>query len=79
MTNFRGQVIRSDNIAKGPSIINSLSTSKDDAVNFTDYDNFFNALNAKDNVASIRASKEYMVLLQIPCPRNGLFHRRRKG
>ena len=41
----------------GRRIINSISTSEDDAVDFTDDENFYNALNAKVNVARFRASK----------------------
>ena len=58
MTNFRGEVISSETIARGRRIINSLSTGEDNALDFTDDNNFFNALNAKVNIARVGASKE---------------------
>ena len=57
MTNFRVEVISSETIARGRRIINSLSTGEDNAVDFTDDNNFFNALNAKVNIARVGASK----------------------
>ena len=57
MTDFRGEVIRSESIARGRRIINYLSTSEDHAVDFTDEDNFYKALNAKVNVDKVGASK----------------------
>ena len=44
-------------IARGRRIIYSLSTFEDDVVDFTDDENFFNALNAKVKVARVGASK----------------------
>ena len=57
MNNFRGEVISSETIARGRRIINSLSTGEDNALDFTDDNNFFNALNAKVNIARVGASK----------------------
>ena len=57
MTYFRGQVISSETIARGQKIINFLSTGEDDAVDFTDYENLFNVVNAKVNVERVGASK----------------------
>ena len=57
MNDFRVEVNSSETIARGQQIINSLSTSEDDAVNFTDDENFYNALNTKINVARVGASK----------------------
>ena len=57
MTNFRGQVISSETITRGRRIINSLSTGEYDAVDFTDDDNFFNALDVKVNVSRDGSSK----------------------
>ena len=45
MINFRGEVVGSDTIARGQSVVNSLSTGEGDAVYFTDDDNLFNGLN----------------------------------
>ena len=57
MDDFRGEVIRSENAARRQRIINSLSKSEEDAIYFTDDDNFFNALNAKVNAARVGGSK----------------------
>ena len=57
MTDFRREVISSGTIARVQRIINSLSTGEDDAVDFTDDKNFFNALNTKFNVAKFGAPK----------------------
>ena len=57
MTDFRGEVIKNDTITRGQWIINFLSTSKYDAVDFTDDDNFYKALNAKVNVGKVGVSK----------------------
>ena len=57
MTGFRGQFISSETIARGQWITNYLSTGEYDRVDFTDGDNFFNALTAKVNVARVEASK----------------------
>ena len=57
MTNFRGEVISSETTARGRRLINSLSTGEDDAVDFTDYENLFNVVNAKVNVERVGASK----------------------
>ena len=58
MTDFRGEVISSETIARGRRIINSLSISEDHAVDFTDSDNFYKALNAKVNLSKVGSSKE---------------------
>ena len=52
---FRGEVISSETIAKGRRIMNYLSTSEDDAVDFTDDENLYNALNATVNVYRVGA------------------------
>ena len=57
MTNFRGEVINSETISRGLGIINYLSARKYQAVDITDGDNFYNALNFKVNVDKFRASK----------------------
>ena len=57
MTEFKGAVISSETIARGRRIINYLSTSEYDAMDFTDDDNFYNTLNDKVNVARVGASK----------------------
>ena len=57
MTDFRGRVIDNETIIRGQRIINPLSTNKDHAVDFTEENNFYKALNAKVNVAKVRASK----------------------
>ena len=57
MTNFRGQVIDREAIARGQRIINSVSTSYEDAIDFTDDNNFYDALKAKVNVARVGVSK----------------------
>ena len=57
ITDFRGEVISRETIARGQRIINSLSTSEDDAVDFTDNEIFYNALNAKVNMAMVVSSK----------------------
>ena len=58
MTDFRGQVINYETVARGRRIINSISTScKFHDVDFTDCDNFFDALNDKFNVARVEVSK----------------------
>ena len=54
MTDFRGEVIISEIIARGRRIINSLYNSKYHAVYFTDDNNFYEALNAKVNMAKVR-------------------------
>ena len=46
-----------ETIARVQRIINSLSSSEEDAVDFTDDGNLFNALNDKFNVARVGASK----------------------
>ena len=56
MTEFRGGVINNETIRRGIRVINSLSTSKYHAVDFTDDNNFYMALNAKVNVAKVGAS-----------------------
>ena len=56
MTEFRGGVINNETIRRGIRVINSLSTSKYHAVDFTDDNNFYKALNAKVNVAKVGAS-----------------------
>ena len=53
MTHFRGEVIGSETIVRGQRIINSLSSSEDNAVYFTDEKHFYNSLNAKVNVAMV--------------------------
>ena len=57
MTNFRDEVISSETTARGQRLINSLSTGKDDAVDFTDDKNFFNAINTNVKVDRVRVSK----------------------
>ena len=57
MTDFKGEVISNESIKKERQIINSLSTSKDHAVNFKDHENFHKALNDKFNEAKVGASK----------------------
>ena len=57
MTDFMEEVIISWSIARGRQIINSLSISEDNAVDFTNKDNFFNALNDKVNVARVGVLK----------------------
>ena len=57
MTDFRGEVINNETIARGRLIINSLSTSKDHAVDFTDDGDFYKALNAKVNVSKVGTYK----------------------
>ena len=57
MTEFRGVVIRSETIKRGRRIINSLSTSEDNAVDFTDDENLYNELNDKVNVSRVGYSK----------------------
>ena len=57
MADFRGKVIRSDTIVRVRWIINSLSISEDDALDFTGDDNLYNALKAKVNVDRVGASK----------------------
>ena len=55
MPDFRGEVISSETIAKGRRIMNYLSTSEDDAADFTDDENLYNALNATVNVYRVGA------------------------
>ena len=57
MTDFRVEVISRKNIARVQRIVNSLSTSGDDAVYFTDDEKLFNALNGKVDVSRVGASK----------------------
>ena len=57
MHDFRGEVIISNTNARKRRITNSLSTRKFHAVDFTDYGNFYKALNAKVNVAKVGDSK----------------------
>ena len=57
MTEFRGEVIIIKTIARGRRIINSLSTSKDHAVDFTNDKKNYKGLNDKVNVANIGAYK----------------------
>ena len=57
MTAFRGEIISNETITIGQWFMNSLSTSKYHAEDFTDDDNFYKALNAKVNVANVGASK----------------------
>ena len=57
MTDFKGEVISSETIARGRQIINPLSASEDHVVNFTDYKTFYKSLKAKFNVAKVGASK----------------------
>ena len=57
VTNFRGEVISSDIIAMERRIINSLSTGEDDAFYLMDENYFFNALDAKVNMARFGESK----------------------
>ena len=53
INDFRGYVITRETIKRGQRIINSLTTGKEYAVDFIDDENFFNALNAKVNVARV--------------------------
>ena len=57
MTNFRGEVIRCENIARVRRVIRPPSTGEDDAVDFTDDEDFFNTLNNNCGVARVGASK----------------------
>ena len=57
MTDFRGQVIIHETISRGQRIINSLSSSDEDAVYFTNDNNFFSALIDKVNVARLGLPK----------------------
>ena len=57
MTNFRVQVISHKTIARVQRIINSLSTSEEYLVDFTDDENLYEALGAKVNVAILGVSK----------------------
>ena len=57
MTDFRVEVINNETITRGRWIVNSLSTSKDHAVDFIYDNNFYKALNAKVNVAKVGAYK----------------------
>ena len=57
MNAFRGEVIINETIIRGRQIINPLSNSKDNVVDFTDDANFYNSLNAKGNVDKVGASK----------------------
>ena len=57
MTDFGVEVNSSGTIARVRWIINSLSTGEEDAVDFRDNDNLFNAFNTKVNVARVVASK----------------------
>ena len=57
MTELRGEVITSETITRGRKITNYLYTSEDYAVDFTDDENVYKALNAKVNVAKVGASK----------------------
>ena len=57
MTDFRGEVISSDSALRRWRITNYLSTSEFHALDFTDDENFYKALNAKFNVDKVGASK----------------------
>ena len=57
MTAFRGYVLSSGTIARGRRIINYLSVREDHAVDFTDDEKFYKALNAKINVYKVGCSK----------------------
>ena len=57
MTDFVGEIISSDIIARGQRIINSISASEDDSVDFIDDNNFYKALNDKVNVDNVGAYK----------------------
>ena len=57
MTELRGEVITSETITRGRKITNYLYTSEDYAVDFTDNENVYKALNAKVNVTKVGASK----------------------
>ena len=57
MTDLRGLFISSENITRGQRIINYISICEDDVVDFTDDENFFNALNDKVNVDRVESSK----------------------
>ena len=60
MTDFRGGVISSETIAGGRQIINSLSTSEDHAVDFTDDDNFTRRLTLSAMWLMSDRLREYM-------------------
>ena len=79
MTDFRGEFIRSESIARGKNIINSLSISEGNAVNFTEEENVFNEFNAKFNVARVGASKGRYDVTSESLSQNTLFHQRRQG
>ena len=57
MNELRGEVINNETIIRGRRIIYYLSPSKYHAVDFTDDDDFYTAINAKVNVAKVGASK----------------------
>ena len=57
MTGFLGDVIISETTKRGQQIINHLSTSEDDAVDFRDDENLYNALTGKVNVDRVGALK----------------------
>ena len=57
MTDFSVEVISSDTIARARLILNSLSISEEDVIDFTDDNNIFNAINAKVNMAMVEAPK----------------------
>ena len=57
MPDFRGEVIISESIARGRRIINPLSTSEDDKVDFTNDYNFYIAHNSSINIARVGLMK----------------------
>ena len=57
MTGFRGEFIINETITRGQSIINPLSTGKENEVDFTDDQNLFDVLNDKVNVTIIGVLK----------------------
>ena len=57
MIDFRGEVISIETIARVRRIIKDRSIGEEYAIDFTDDENFSNALNAKVNVAMVGASK----------------------
>ena len=57
MTDFSVEVISSNTIARARLIVNSLSISEEDVMDFTDDNNLFNAINAKVNMAMVEPPK----------------------
>ena len=56
MTDFRGKVIIHETITRGRRIINYLSTSDEDVVDFTDSTKFYDFLSDKVNLVRVKVS-----------------------